>query len=232
MSEPDALAWIRRPRNFKTPVDVFAVRRDDRRLTIGVHERGVPLQMKEVIWVERPKDALIEPIDHLLDRQIVDPSVEDPALLPGRKTRSLDSAGPCSRPPQHSRKEAAITVGSDGLSGRTRRRALRRRLDHVDRRVGGSRIGEAVHGLLGLSRYPVAEGFELRRIFLPANVELDRLREIRRVASVPPFAISVRSGARVPEIGAQLLPVGVKLSFVPPNTDLESSSSDAMRRTS
>ena len=70
---------------FQAPIDIFAVRRDDAGLAIGVQKIPVPLEVEQVVRIQRPQDAFVEPFDHLLDRQVIDPRVEDAALPPGRE---------------------------------------------------------------------------------------------------------------------------------------------------
>jgi hypothetical protein len=55
-------------------------------LAVRVEKRRIALQMKEVVRIESPKNALVEPIHDLLDSQIVDPGIQNPALLPGWKS--------------------------------------------------------------------------------------------------------------------------------------------------
>ena len=66
------------PEKGEPPVDIFAVRRDDRGFPICRGEVRIALKPVKMIRIQREENAVVQLFDDLLDRQAIDPRIEDP----------------------------------------------------------------------------------------------------------------------------------------------------------
>ena len=76
----------RAPEKTEAPVDIFAVRRDQRAFAVGGGEVRIALKPVKMVGIQREENALVQLLDNLLHRQAVDPGVEDPGSVPAAVT--------------------------------------------------------------------------------------------------------------------------------------------------
>src|SRR4051812_46613066 len=127
------------------------------------------------------------------------------ARAPARRGRPRGPArAPSSRP-----RATARGRRRGGLAGGHGRGALLRVGDHQrDHAVGLGRALEAVDAVDAAVAHAPDEVVDLRGVLLAAQVEADRLRELRRVAEVPAVLVALRRRGRVAQVDLALLAVG------------------------